>query len=1089
MCSSVALVVGLDGGHDKDALLDLKSAITEDYLGLTLNWNPEDKDPCSWHGVTCDSLSHRVTALSISSNTSPTCSLLSITTIKGGNFSVMFPCLHADDNNASLAKLRGILPPSIGKLTQLRVLSLRFNGFFGELPLEIGKLHFLEILDLGFNAFDGPIPLALQNCTSLGVINLSGNRFNGTIPRYFARFLGLQIVDLSFNMLSGSIPDELGDNCVSLEHLHLAGNSLSGSIPSNLGNCSKLRSILLSSNMLQDDIPSSLGKLGNLEALDLSRNFLSGVVPPELGSCIQLKLLVLKNNYGSLFLRNDSSLTIQPENEGMEDFNYFDGELPDSVTKLPNLRVLWAPNVNLEGNVPQNWGSCSKLEMLNLAQNYFGGQMPASLSNCKSLYFLDLSSNNLTGSLSEEFFVPCMVVFNVSKNSLSGNFPRYSNSVCSKLSVNFSISYTDFLIYYSSFFYTKAALMSMSSYSFPLSGPAVFHDFSNNLFTGPVPPFLIALGSFSARPFYGFWLNGNNFEGNISTYSFDPCLSLAGLIFNIGNNGLVGYIPSDMGSHCKCMKILSLEGNELVGSIPRPFANLTSLVSLNLSNNKLQGPLPSYIGQMKDLKYLSLSSNDFTGAIPLELSQLSSLEVLEISSNHLSGVIPSHLATLEHLNILRVDHNNLSGQIPSGFSNMTSLLDLNVSFNNLSGSVPMNSNLVKCENLQGNPNLQPCHTDPSSSEWEQQHSGNVSQQQAYSPAGIQRHSNGFSPIEIASITSALIIISVLIALVLLLVCMKKFLSNSVSGQGLGRKEIVTCNSIGVELTYENVIRATGGFNVQNCIGSGGFGATYKAEIIPGVVVAVKRLSIGRFQGVQQFSAEIKTLGRVQHPNLVTLIGYHVSESEMFLIYNYLPGGNLERFIQERPRTVEWSMLHKIALDIARALAYLHDECVPRVLHRDIKPSNILLDTNFNAYLSDFGLARLLGTSETHATTDVAGTFGYVAPEYAMTCRVSDKADVYSYGVVLLELISDKKALDPSFSAFGNGFNIVAWASMLLQQRQACEFFAAGLWDSGPHEDLVEMLHLGILCTGESLTSRPSMRQVAQRLKRIQPPTA
>lgn len=154
----------------------------------------------------------------------------------------------------------------------------------------------------------------------------------------------------------------------------------------------------------------------------------------------------------------------------------------------------------------------------------------------------------------------------------------------------------------------------------------------------------------------------------------------------------------------------------------------------------------------------------------------------------------------------------------------------------------------------------------------------------------------------------------------------------------------------------------------------------------------------------------------------------------------------------------------------------------------MKPSNILLDDDFNAYLSDFGLARLLGTSETHATTGVAGTFGYVAPEYAMTCRVSDKADVYSYGVVLLELLSDKKALDPSFSCYGNGFNIVGWACMLLGQGHAKEFFTAGLWDSGPHDDLVEVLHLAVVCTVESLSRRPTMKQVVRRLKQLQPPS-
>ncbi|XP_071711834.1 LRR receptor-like serine/threonine-protein kinase RPK2 [Rutidosis leptorrhynchoides] len=302
------------------------------------------------------------------------------------------------------------------------------------------------------------------------------------------------------------------------------------------------------------------------------------------------------------------------------------------------------------------------------------------------------------------------------------------------------------------------------------------------------------------------------------------------------------------------------------------------------------------------------------------------------------------------------------------------------------------------------------------------------------------------------------------------------------------KEVTVFKSIGGPLTFENVLLATGNFNAKNCIGNGGFGATYKAEISPGLFVAIKRLSVGRFQGVQQFEAEIKTLGRLKHRNLVTLIGYHASKTEMFLIYNYLPGGNLEMFIQERSkRAVEWRALHKIALDVARALKHLHGQCVPRVLHRDVKPSNILLDDDLNAYLSDFGLARLLGPTETHATTGVAGTFGYVAPEYAMTCRVCDKSDVYSYGVVLLELISDKKALDPSFESYGNGFNIVAWASMLLSQDRAKDVFTTGLWDSGPQYALMEVLELALVCTGESMSTRPTMKQVVKRLRQIQLP--
>ncbi|KAG0500729.1 hypothetical protein HPP92_000801 [Vanilla planifolia] len=328
--------------------------------------------------------------------------------------------------------------------------------------------------------------------------------------------------------------------------------------------------------------------------------------------------------------------------------------------------------------------------------------------------------------------------------------------------------------------------------------------------------------------------------------------------------------------------------------------------------------------------------------------------------------------------------------------------------------------------------------------------------------------DGFNSIEIAGIASVAALVSVVALLIVYMYARKCMASSSVESSEIQGVTIFV--DIGVPLSYDSVVRATGNFNASNCIGSGGFGATYKAEVSPGVLVAIKRLSVGRLQGVQQFHTEIKTLGRWRHSNLVTLIGYYGSDTEMFLIYNYLPGGNLERFILERSRRpVDWKMIHKIALDVALALAYLHDQCTPRILHRDVKPSNILLDNDCNAYLSDFGLARLLGNSETHATTGVAGTFGYVAPEYAMTCRVSDKADVYSYGVVLMELLSDKKSLDPSFSPYGDGFNIVAWASMLLQQGRINEFFTEGLWLDSSHQYLLETLKLAIRCTEEQLS--------------------
>ncbi|MBA0843365.1 hypothetical protein Goarm_000562 [Gossypium armourianum] len=479
---------------------------------------------------------------------------------------------------------------------------------------------------------------------------------------------------------------------------------------------------------------------------------------------------------------------------------------------------------------------------------------------------------------------------------------------------------------------------------------------------------------------------------------------------------------------------------------------------VNVSNNRLSGHIPSRIGVIcRSLKFLDVSKNQIEGIVPQSFRDLKSLVLLDLSGNKLRGLVPKGLYQLKNLKHLSLGSNNLSGAIPSSFGQFRSLEVSELSSKSLAvRSADMTINTEDSQN------------------------------EVASSLGNRTVNKSLGPIEIASIACASVIVSVLLVLAVLFFYTRKRVPKS-RVQVSESREITAFVDIGVPLTYETIVQATGNFSAGKCIGIGGFGATYRAEIAPGISVAVKRLAVGRFQGIQQFHAEVKTLETMRHPNLVTLVGYHASETDMFLLYNYLPGGNLENFIRERStRAVDWKIIHKIALDIAHALAYLHDECTPKVLHRDVKPSNILLDNDCNAYLSDFGLSRLLGTSETHATTGVAGTFGYVAPEYAMTCRVSEKADVYSYGIVLLELISDKKALDPSFSSQANGFNIVSWACMLLQQGQAKDVFTLRLRDAGPHHDLVELLHLAITCTVDSLSTRPTMRQVVRRLKRIQP---
>ncbi|XP_059283045.1 LRR receptor-like serine/threonine-protein kinase RPK2 [Lycium ferocissimum] len=1090
---------------DKSALLELKASLLDPF-GVISSWR-NNTDHCSWFGVSCDGSSSSVVALNISGGNLGSLSCAKIAQFPLYGFGVKRVCVNNNNNNNSV-KLVGKVPVAISRLTQLKVLSLPFNELSGEIPLGIWGMENLEVLDLegnlvsgylpsefkglrklrvlnlGFNKIVGGIPDSLSNCVALQSLNLAGNGVNGSIPAFVGGFGDLRGMYLSFNQLTGSIPGEIGRSCEKLEVLEMAGNFLVEAVPKSLGNCRRLQSLVLYSNLLEEGIPAELGQLTELKILDVSRNSLSGPIPSELGNCSKLSILVLSNLWDPLPNASDASERLAYTTD---EYNFFEGTIPSEITRLPSLRMIWAPRSTLSGKFPGSWGACDSLEMVNLAQNYYTGEISEELGSCQKLRFLDLSSNRLTGQLVEKLPVPCMFVFDVSENYLSGSLPSFSNYSCAAHSGGDPF---DTSSAYLAHFTSKSVLDTTTLFGGD-GDHAVFHNFGGNNFTGNLPPsMLIAPEMLGKQIVYAFLAGGNRFTGPFPGDLFVKCHELKGMIVNVSNNALSGQIPEDIGALCGSLKLLDGSKNQIGGTIPPSIGNLVSLVALNLSWNLLRGPIPSSLGQIKDLNYLSLAGNKLVGSIPSSFGQLHSLEALELSSNSLTGEIPNNLVNLRNLTALLLNNNNLSGKIPSGLANVTTLAAFNVSFNNLSGPLPLNKDLMRCNSIQGNPFLQPCRALSLSTPTDQQGRIGDSQDSAASPSGSSTQKGGssrFNSIEIASITSAAAIVSVLLALIVLFFYTRKWNPRS-RVAGSTRKEVTVFTEVAVPLTFENVVRATGSFNASNCIGSGGFGATYKAEIASGFLVAVKRLAVGRFQGIQQFDAEIRTLGRLRHPNLVTLIGYHNSETEMFLIYNYLPGGNLEKFIQERStRAVDWRVLHKIALDIARALAYLHDQCVPRVLHRDVKPSNILLDEDHTAYLSDFGLARLLGTSETHATTGVAGTFGYVAPEYAMTCRVSDKADVYSYGVVLLELISDKKALDPSFSPYGNGFNIVAWACMLLRQGRAKEFFTAGLWDSGPHDDLVEVLHLAVVCTVDLLSTRPTMKQVVRRLKQLQPP--
>ncbi|XP_008797123.2 LRR receptor-like serine/threonine-protein kinase RPK2 [Phoenix dactylifera] len=1017
------------------ALLAFKRSISADPSALISGWDPAVQRHCEWRGVTCDAASGRVTGLNVTGSKS--------------------------------SPLAGALAVAVGNLTELRVLSLRHNAFSGEIPVAaVGALRHLEVLDLRYNNFSGKIPDEISYLPFLRVLDLAYNSLSGPIPEKLIGFSRLESVDLSFNQLTGEIKISPLSSCRFLTHLKLSSNFLVDKIPPEIGNCSNLQTLLLDRNILEDQIPADIGQITNLRILDVSRNSLTQSIPRELGNCRKLSVFVLTDLID--FTSSDSSSVGSSD---IEEFNAFSGAIPPEILSIPSLEILWAPRANLHGHLPDyRNGSCS-LKFLNLGQNYIAGLIPEWLGMCKNLSFLDLSSNYLQGLVPVSLQVQCMVYFNVSQNLLSGSLPGLSESHC-----------TDGLIFgsqndsllegenlgtaYSANILQNAgnALESVLNNEF-----VILHDFSWNGFTGSLPSFSLPVDKkFS----YGLFLNNNKFNGSLSSKLFGSCEVGSGFAVNLSVNQISG--STEMLSSCLLLKSFEAANNQFSGPITSDIGNLHLLKHLDLRRNHLNGSIPGQLGELKYMEQVLLAGNNLSGVIPVQLGGLSSVSVLDLSGNSLSGSIPSSLAHDAKLELLLLDHNQLTGSIPPPFSTLARLTVFDVSFNNLSGSIPHFEHLGDCKFFVGNYFLQPCPDSNSPSPFGRSFETNDS--------NWGGGKSGLKPFTVAAVASASIIVLVLVVLVLVLVCRKR---KFVRVKSLRRKVVVTFADAPAELTYDYVVRATGNFSIQNLIGTGGFGATYKAELVPGFLVAVKRLSIGRFQGLRQFDAEIRTLGRIRHKNLVTLIGYHMGEAETFLIYNYLSGGNLETFIRNMSsRNVHWHEIHKIAQDVAQALTYLHYSCVPRIVHRDIKPSNILLDEKLNAYLSDFGLARLLEVSETHATTDVAGTFGYVAPEYATTCRVSDKADVYSYGVVLLELMSGKRSLDPSFAEYGNGFTIVAWGRLLIQEERADELFSPTLWESGPKDKLVEMLRLALACTVDSISVRPSMKQVVMTLKEL-----
>ncbi|KAJ8558178.1 hypothetical protein K7X08_004944 [Anisodus acutangulus] len=916
----------------------------------------------------------------------------------------------------------GLIPDQIGLITSLEILVLFNNSFQGNIPSSIGRLINLQHLDLGKNGLNSTIPSELCLCTKLTILALAENSLQGPLPPSFSSLTKLSDLGLSDNILSGEISSNLITNWTELKSLQLQNNSFTGNIPPETSQLTNLTILYLYHNNFTGSIPYQIGNLQNLLELDFSDNHLSGTIPPSIGNLTSLETLHL--------FRNNLSGTVPPEIGNLKflqtldiNTNRLSGELPDSISDLSGLKLLSVYTNNFSGSVPKDFGKNSpELSSASFSNNSFTGELPPGLCRV-TLEELTINGNKFSGTLPG-----CL------KNCTRLKRVRFEGN-------NLSGNLAD---------------------AFGVHPNLVFLFLSDNQFSGELSP-----DWGKCEKLTSVRMDGNKISGVIPA-------ELGNLrelrMLTLEGNELTGEIPSELG-RLGLLYNLSLSKNNLTGAIPQSVGNLTKLQFLDLSTNKLNGNIPVDLGKCDSLLSLNLGNNSLSGGIPSELGNLMGLSILlDLSGNSLTGTIPQNLVKLTSLENLNLSHNNLSGGIPKALAGMVSLQKMDFSYNELSGPIPTDGvfqgatarsflgNSGLCGNVEG---LSSCNSDTPN----------------------EKSSNKIQKVLIGVLVPVACLILLAILFVACLVSRRKAKKHDEeikASQMYENSESLIWEREG-KFTFGDIVKATGDFSEKNCIGRGGFGSVYKAVLPSGQVVAVKRLNMSDSSDIpltnrRSFENEIRTLTEVRHRNIIKLFGYCSKNGCMYLVYEYIERGSLGKVLYDNEMGMElgWGTRVRIVQGIAHALAYLHHDCSPPIVHRDVSLNNILLESVYEPRLSDFGTAKLLASDSSNWTT-VAGSYGYMAPELALTMRVTEKCDVYSFGVVAMEAMMGRHPgeLLTSLSAATTLSSEILLKDVLDQRLPPPTGHLA--------EAVVFVITIALACTRTTPESRPTMRFVAQEL--------
>ncbi|GJR14299.1 leucine-rich repeat protein [Tanacetum coccineum] len=781
--------------------------------------------------------------------------------------------------------------------------------------------------------------------------------------------------------------------------LWLDSQGLEGSLFPQVGNLSFLRVFSFSNNSFQGTIPHELGRLSRLRRLYLNENKFSGVIPTNLSSGIPP------------FLGNITS---------MEWFyaigNPFGGSIPDTLGLWKNLTEFTSGSLLLEmGNQLTN------LKILQLRNNELAGVLPPSISNCSKLERFEMSNNSFSGKLTIDFLKLGdinRIILNDNNFHRRGEADdmRFIDSLknctrlvklelqnCGLIGV-LSVSIGNLSNQLNSIILGQNQLFGNLPSSIGSLVGLTTLDLQSNRFKGKIPT---TIGKLQKLQHLG--LNSNQFLGPIPDAIGN--LSLLTKLY-LYSNKLEDYIPSSLGN-CKELNGLNVADNRLSGKIPKQLLQLPSLnYFLILSQNSLSGSILSEIKDLKMLSYLDLSYNNLSGNITSRLGECISLTRLFLSDNIFQGIIPSSLSSLRGLEVLDVSEINLSGTIPQFLDKWVFLEFLNLSFNDFEGEVPVVGVFANASAISVLGNNRLC-------------GGLVTLElPKCKEKGTKKKK---FPFFVLLILIAPTLLSVLLCVHLL--CKKK--RNSQSFQSSGNERFL-------KVSYNQLLKATDGFFIANLIGEGGFSSVYKGIIdsYDNRFVAVKVLHLKNRGAHKSFLAECEAWRNIRYRNVLKMITSCSSvdfqrNDFKALVYEFMPNGSVHDWLHSSANTLKLNLLQRINIlrDVATALDYLHNQCQTTIVHGVLKPSNILLDADMVAHVGDFGLARLLGTDLNHnSSTRVKGTIGYAPPEYGLGSKMTSIGDVYSFGILLLEVMTRKK---PTADMFNDGLSLHKFAYMAL----------------------------------------------------------